>query len=68
MSTQFTTPLVPTILCLAQSMHESFQHTRISGLTSEDPLPAVVNVSLDGYIISNSTKLTAINRETTDDV
>lgn len=36
-------------------------------LTMEEPLPAVIAVTSDGYVTSQSTRMTEVARETTDD-
>ncbi len=36
-------------------------------LTSEDPLPAALEIDAAGYILGFDTKLTEVRRETTDD-
>jgi hypothetical protein len=35
--------------------------------TTEDPLPSVVKLAEDGYVLSTTTRLTEVSRETTDD-
>lgn len=35
--------------------------------TLEDPLPSVLELSRDGNVLSHGTRLTEVNRETTDD-
>jgi hypothetical protein len=35
--------------------------------TSEEPLPAIVETGLPGYVLSRETRVTFIQRETTDD-
>jgi hypothetical protein len=41
--------------------------TLCNGLTAEDPLPSVLDLSGDGYLLSHATRMTAVNAETTDD-
>lgn len=38
-----------------------------SELTVEDPLPSVLMLSTDGYVLSHGTRVTEVNQETTDD-
>jgi hypothetical protein len=38
-----------------------------NSLTTEDPLPSVLELTGDGYVLSIATRLTAVSRETTDD-
>lgn len=35
--------------------------------TSEEPLPAIVETDLRGYVLSRGTRVTFVQRETTDD-
>lgn len=41
--------------------------TPCNNLTAEDPLPSVLELSGDGYLLSHATRLTEVNAETTDD-
>jgi hypothetical protein len=34
---------------------------------NDDPLPAVLNIDAAGYVVSNQTRYTYVERETTDD-
>lgn len=36
-------------------------------LTVDDPLPSVLELSEDGYVLSLGTRITEVNLETTDD-
>lgn len=65
MSLQFPIPLVPTVLRAALSLHEAIRLPSVT-LTSEDPLPAVVNIDSSGYLLSHGTMTTEVDRETTD--
>lgn len=65
MSLQFQIPLVPPVLRVALSSHEAMQLPSVT-LTSEDPLPAVVNIDSSGYLLSLGTLATAVDRETSD--
>lgn len=38
-----------------------------NSLTAEDPLPSVLELSGDGYLLSHATRITEVNVETTDD-
>lgn len=65
MSSQFQNTLVPTVLRAALSSHEAVPLPSMT-LTSEDPLPAVVNIDSNGYILSSGTLATEVKRETSD--
>jgi hypothetical protein len=39
----------------------------IDSVTSEDPLPAVLVTTTDGYAMDRGTRVTAVEHETTDD-
>ncbi len=67
MNTQISYSNIPTVLLTALSKPESVCSPRISTLTSEDPLPAVVKINSSGYLLSHQTRFTAVERETTDD-
>lgn len=41
--------------------------TPCNSLTAEDPLPSVLELSGEGYLLSHNTRMTAVNAETTDD-
>lgn len=36
-------------------------------LANDDPLPAVLNIDAAGHVVSNQTRYTFVERETTDD-
>jgi hypothetical protein len=36
-------------------------------ITSEDPLPAIVEATVDGFVCDRATRLTEVKQETTDD-
>mgnify|MGYP000051762934 FL=1 len=56
---------IPLLLALQR---ESDGLTRDSDCpTMDDPLPAVVETSTGGYVLSRSTRVTEVKRETTDD-
>lgn len=56
----------PLIVALAKG-HESSQPSHHDQLTAEDTLPAVLDQSSDGYVISRQTFVTDVTLETTDD-
>lgn len=65
MSLQSPIPLIPTVLRTVLFSHEAMRLSSIT-LTSEDPLPAVVNIDSSGYLLSYGTMKTAVDRETSD--
>ena len=56
----------PLIVALAQA-HDSSLPFHIDQLTDGDTLPAVLDQSGDGYVISRQTYITDVALETTDD-
>jgi hypothetical protein len=55
-------------LVLQSSRPSSGQdHPGIDAATSEDPLPAVLESTADGYILARGTTVTDVRHETTDD-
>lgn len=58
---------VPITLKLALERQGNGVACHGDGLTLDDPLPAVVEISTGGYALSRVSKLTEVSRETTDD-
>lgn len=58
---------IPTVLRAVLSTSGAVHLPRMTTLTSEDPLPAVVDIDSGDYLLSHGTRLTEIGRETTDD-
>ncbi len=67
MSLLFPTPVVPTVLRAVLSTPEVIQLSGVVTLTSEDPLPAIVDIDQSGYLLSHGTIKTAVDSETTDE-
>lgn len=57
---------VPLVLRLGQQSIRQ-DNRSIDGLTCEDPMPAVLASTSDGYILARGTAVTDVHHETMDD-
>jgi len=67
MNFQNPASLVPLILREALSKPDAMLSRENANITSEDPLPAIVDIGPSGLHLSYRTKFTAVQRETSDD-
>jgi hypothetical protein len=58
---------LPLVLRAAQEASVSYDPSRCEGPTDEDSLPAVLELTADGYVLTRGTRNTAVHQETTDD-
>ncbi len=57
----------PFLLRLSQVPSDENESHNRDGLSDSDPLPAVVEISVDGYALARDTRITASKTETNDD-
>ena len=58
---------LPLVFRAAQEASVSHDPSRCEGPTAEDSLPAVLELTADGYVLTRDTITTRVDRETTDD-